>query len=492
MERASKVFGVIALLVVTGLLAIGCQNPEAPDQSLTSIGVPITRTRYVANHRPTEFVNSYSYGNTDYYIYYIGNIEDNPISYEAADEYWGIPFSRSYSNKSVTISTVSESERITTTQTKTNTQEVLVKAELDLGLIGKIGKFLGLSAELSAGWSGTWTTSEQVSTERITSSATTWAEEHEDEISYTLSGDMPHGFYRYTLFAQCDVYAVLKHDEINDIWSYDFFTCPRENTYINKIAYYETVEEFYHSTSNSSLSFDIPYPLPDPVPDDQTIGTYIVSFNPIGGSDVLAKSCPAGNKITAPDIPIKHGYIFDGWYTEQNYINQVTFPYQPPHNGITLYAKWQLKTSGSTTIRGSDFTSLNALPDFLLGTAWTGWYDFNTLSNIVKSAGFEIDQLKAAGYTRVRLQINYDSSGDPSGMTIQLRVQDKSDNKILRTSGEMTPTKPTGSFDETFSIYDWDSNDTVEVQLRGIKKWSFTIAGIIIKADRKYTLTFMK
>ena len=49
------------------------------------------------------------------------------------------------------------------------------------------------------------------------------------------------------------------------------------------------------------------------------INHYTVTFNPNGGSgETITKPVQHGEKVTAPDDPTKKGYIFDGWYENQN------------------------------------------------------------------------------------------------------------------------------------------------------------------------------
>jgi uncharacterized repeat protein (TIGR02543 family) len=47
----------------------------------------------------------------------------------------------------------------------------------------------------------------------------------------------------------------------------------------------------------------------------------------------------SGSSIDAPAAPFKNGFIFDGWYADEDLTNAVTFPYTITAD-VTLYAKW--------------------------------------------------------------------------------------------------------------------------------------------------------
>ncbi|WP_304204716.1 InlB B-repeat-containing protein [Phocaeicola plebeius] len=67
---------------------------------------------------------------------------------------------------------------------------------------------------------------------------------------------------------------------------------------------------------------------------------YTVTFETNGGSAIEAQLVPEGTFATKPvPAPTKEGYLFEGWYTEQNMTNLFDF-YTPITKDITLYAKW--------------------------------------------------------------------------------------------------------------------------------------------------------
>lgn len=88
---------------------------------------------------------------------------------------------------------------------------------------------------------------------------------------------------------------------------------------------------------------------------------YDVTFNTNGGSAIDSVKVIKGKTLTAPTNPIKDGYTFDAWYTDEaltmqyDFDNKVTGPF-------TLYARWL--TAGATTHTVTfDYGYYGALPE---------------------------------------------------------------------------------------------------------------------------------
>ena len=75
----------------------------------------------------------------------------------------------------------------------------------------------------------------------------------------------------------------------------------------------------------------------------------IVSFNTNGGSAVNSQTVADGAKAVKPADPVKEGYTFSGWYTDQGLTTAFDFTKVIIGN-ITLYAKW----TQSTPVRPPD------------------------------------------------------------------------------------------------------------------------------------------
>jgi len=69
------------------------------------------------------------------------------------------------------------------------------------------------------------------------------------------------------------------------------------------------------------------------------INSYTISFDENGGSEVADITQAYGTTVTAPDDPIKKGYMFTGWYSDAGLTTLYVFTTMPASN-FTLYAGW--------------------------------------------------------------------------------------------------------------------------------------------------------
>lgn len=75
--------------------------------------------------------------------------------------------------------------------------------------------------------------------------------------------------------------------------------------------------------------------------------TYAVIFNSQGGSAVAdVKGLVAGATISAPPVPTRSGYTFEGWYKDAGYATAWNFSTDTVTANTTLYAKWAAIPSG--------------------------------------------------------------------------------------------------------------------------------------------------
>lgn len=91
-----------------------------------------------------------------------------------------------------------------------------------------------------------------------------------------------------------------------------------------------------------------------------TINQYTASFNANGG---VYLDCSANKDVTinynsnleVPELPIKAGFIFVGWYTELTYENEIYFGtgIPMPIGGLTVYAKWVELVATTYTVSGT-------------------------------------------------------------------------------------------------------------------------------------------
>ena len=72
---------------------------------------------------------------------------------------------------------------------------------------------------------------------------------------------------------------------------------------------------------------------------------YNVVFDSMGGSDVETQVVKKGAYATRPTPPVREGYTFQGWYSDDAWKTAFDFGATPITDDITLYAKWKEDTT---------------------------------------------------------------------------------------------------------------------------------------------------
>ena len=68
---------------------------------------------------------------------------------------------------------------------------------------------------------------------------------------------------------------------------------------------------------------------------------YYIAFQTNGGSVVDAIISKYNKEITKPEDPVKQGYTFAGWYTDEALTKKYTIPSVMPNEDRIVYAKWE-------------------------------------------------------------------------------------------------------------------------------------------------------
>jgi uncharacterized repeat protein (TIGR02543 family) len=71
-----------------------------------------------------------------------------------------------------------------------------------------------------------------------------------------------------------------------------------------------------------------------------SVATYVVTFSTDGGSAVDPQTVEAGGKAALPANPVKVGYTFEGWYSDEAFANRWDFSVSTVTADMTLYASW--------------------------------------------------------------------------------------------------------------------------------------------------------
>ena len=68
---------------------------------------------------------------------------------------------------------------------------------------------------------------------------------------------------------------------------------------------------------------------------------YTVTFDSKGGTDVVAQDKMYGDLVDVPEPPTREGYVFTGWYADENCVNVWDMETYIVNDDLTLYAGWE-------------------------------------------------------------------------------------------------------------------------------------------------------
>ena len=69
---------------------------------------------------------------------------------------------------------------------------------------------------------------------------------------------------------------------------------------------------------------------------------YTVTFDSRGGTDVPAQTeVMYGDYVIEPEPPTREGYVFTGWYADENCVNVWDMENYIVNDDLTLYAGWE-------------------------------------------------------------------------------------------------------------------------------------------------------
>ncbi|TCJ03807.1 InlB B-repeat-containing protein [Cytobacillus praedii] len=176
-------------------------------------------------------------------------------------------------------------------------------------------------------------------------------------------------------------------------------------------------------------TYSTPYDFGTSITGDKTIyakwiiNQYIISFQSNGGSNVDPLTEDYETKISAPLEPVKAGYIFVGWYKDEQYKNEWIFEADQVTDDQTLYAKWEIKkykvsfdSTGGDSIQNQSVShgGVAIEPQFPTrpGYTFAGWYTdsiYNTLYNF--DTPIVDDKTLYAKWKINQYTVSFDSTG---------------------------------------------------------------------------------
>lgn len=126
---------------------------------------------------------------------------------------------------------------------------------------------------------------------------------------------------------------------------------------------------------------------------------YTVTFNSNGGSAVEQEEVTEGEALAEPEGPVLEGFVFGGWYDNEELNGEaLSFPYTP-QSSVTLYARWLSIYTVSYSL-GYNGAPLKAADRVVEGSAlstdnpsrkgfdFAGWYDNAELSGEALADGY--------------------------------------------------------------------------------------------------------
>ena len=168
-------------------------------------------------------------------------------------------------------------------------------------------------------------------------------------------------------------------------------------------------------------------------------GAYTITFNSNGGSATEPIVKKYQENISKPDDPTKEGYLFKGWYSDQELTQLYIFSTMPGNN-MTLYAAWEkntysvsFDTSGGTELQSIDVEYgeqiVKPVDPVKKGYTFKGWYSDNSFT------------------------VLYDfSSPVKNNITLYALFEKKSYNVMFDTNGGSSVDDITVLYDETIPI----------------------------------------
>ena len=240
----------------------------------------------------------------------------------------------------------------------------------------------------------------------------------------------------------------------------------------------------WFTSSNFTEEFDFNTPITSDITLYAFFGVKIVSctveFETYDGSRVNKVSVNQNNRLTQPKNPTKEGFIFDGWYKDENFVNKWNFQSDIVLSDMTLYAKWAeavnvyFESNGGNGIatetikKGSTLTLTVFSNPTKEGCEFLGWYidqELNTLwdSTQVINESFTLYAKWIEIFT-VTFEANGGSSIDPitvrSGSTITKPANPQKEGYDFNNWYK----------DEDLSIL-WDNNEKITQSITLYAKW---------------------
>ena len=211
---------------------------------------------------------------------------------------------------------------------------------------------------------------------------------------------------------------------------------------------------------------------------------YKVSFNSNGGTDVSERYLEEGSLIDRLEIPMptKTGYVFGGWYKDE----QLTIPWYESIDtvisDITLYAKWNIRSyrvdfypkNGSQTIPMAIYENTlipEPTPPKRTGYTFGGWYKEDGITQWhFLSDKINANTMLFAKWTVNQYTVNFNSTG---GSHVDAMTTNYNTTITGPTAPKRTGYSFGGWYKESSLITPWDfSSNKVTANTMLYAKWT--------------------
>jgi len=260
----------------------------------------------------------------------------------------------------------------------------------------------------------------------------------------------------------------------------------------------EVLSEITEAVKNTAYVNDIP---------TETIPTQVeslIKFESNGGTSVESMNGYTGDVIENREMPTttREGYVFDGWYSEQELTNKVeTLPEKYPAGTTTYYAKWTANTDTKYTVEfyyqtEGNYKNVADFKDERTGTTDTlaqvtendknpaqdkvGYVYDESAANVLKGTIAGDGSLVLKVYFKQQFTVTY-KPGTQGTFTEQTKPY--LDYGTATPEFECGPTGPTGKPGYTFA--GWEPSVATEVTSNAeyVAQWT-------ANTDTKYTVEY--
>lgn len=175
------------------------------------------------------------------------------------------------------------------------------------------------------------TTPWQFASDKVTANTTLYAKWNALPVKYQVVFDSDFGTPIAPIFVNAGTAVAEPTEPVKDGYIFDgWYTDLSFNT-----------EWVFTDVVNNNLTLYAKWDLIKPV----------VSFDTDGGSKIDDVNASRGRVIARPEDPVKAGFIFAGWFTEEALENIFNFETEVVMEDMTLYAKWIAETNFNQTFK---------------------------------------------------------------------------------------------------------------------------------------------